>query len=274
MSLRICLVFFSQLLATTLWSALPASAQSIRVFTEVIDVSQPEQPQPLSHSVTYFHAGRVYDYMPDLGEVVIFEPDHHRFIILGNNYVATEVSFAEVNHFLESAEQEAQKLIGEYSKSSEPHALQNAALLQFQLNPNFQEELSNGNTQLTLLGSQLDYQVTGTQMSDSTVTQEYLDYADWTKRLNYVLHPQPTLPHPRLQLNQALRKHNLLPRTVEVTLHVEPRVKLRAVHDYSDKLQSIDRQSISRWERTLQGEEVRWMTFQEYQQFLIAQVQR
>ena len=45
-------------------------------------------------ALTLFHAGRVYDYMEELGEVVILEPVHNRFTVLGPNYLAARVEQA------------------------------------------------------------------------------------------------------------------------------------------------------------------------------------
>lgn len=251
------------------------AAQDIRVYTQVLDVSKSGAPETLSHSVTYFHLDRVYDYMPDVGEVVIFEPVHNRFIILKNDYTATEVSFAEVNHFLESAEVETVKYIRELAVSPDPAASGTAALLNFQLKPEFQEEFLEEKNALLLKGKYLQYRVAGTKVESPNIVRQYLEYADWAKRLNYVLHPHPTLPTARLKLNESLRTHQLLPTEVEMTILLQPEVKLKAVHQYSDKLQSIDRQSITRWEKMLnEPGRLKWLTFPEYQQNLLAEVKR
>jgi len=249
-----------------------AMAQDIRVYTEVMDVAREGGSKELSHSVTYFHAGSAYDYMPDVGEVVIFEPIHSRFIILGDDYSATEVSFAEVNHFLETAQTETVKYINELSVSSEKNALLNSKLLQFQLAPDFRETFDPNTNQLSMTGSYLSYNVKATKVESPNIVLQYLEYADWAKRLNYVLHPQPTLPNARLQLNEALRKRQLLPTEVEMSLHLDPPVRFKVVHEFSEKLQPIDRQHIRRWEQLINGDQIRWMTFHEYQQNLLAEL--
>ena len=252
-----------------------APAQEFRVYTKVTDVSKPGESNSLSDSVTYFHLDRVYDYMPDVGEVVIFEPAHNRFIILGQDYTATEVSFAEVNHFLETAQTETVKYIQELTASPDPKASGEAALLRFQLAPEFQENFPNGSNELSLTGKYLSYKVTGRQVTTPNLVRRYLQYADWAKRLNYVLHPHPTLPNARLKLNEALRSRELLPTEVEMTIHLQPEVRLKAEHQFSDKLLSVDRQSITRWEKMLGDEnQIRWMTFHEYQQNLLVKVER
>lgn len=251
-----------------------AMAQSLRVITKVSDVSDPQNPRPLSHSLTLFHGGRVYDYIEQVGEVVIFEPIHNRFIILGKNHAFTEVTFTEINHFLESAQTEAVKYIDELSVDPNPNAAGLAAAMRFQLTPEFQETFDVANSRLTLAGTEMEYSVVGQPVEASNVVNRYLEYADWTKRLNYVLHSHSSLPQSRLKLNEALRTRKMLPVVVDLTLHLDPPVKLRAEHRYADKFQSIDRRMISHWERTLISDKVHKMTFREYQQKLLVQASR
>ena len=249
-------------------------AQSLRVITKLSDVSSSGKSQPLSHTLTLFHGGRVYDYMEEVGEVVIFEPIHNRFIILGKNYAATEVSFTEINHFLESAQKEAIEYINELSADTNPASAQQAASVRFQLTPEFQEKFDAANHKLTLTGTELEYAITGQPVESATVVNRYLEYADWAKRLNYVLHRHSSLPEARLHVNQRLRDKQMLPVVVELTLHLDPPVKLRAEHRYDEEFQSNDRRHISHWERTLQSDKIRWMTFREYQQNLLVHAGR
>jgi len=249
-------------------------AQSLRVITKVSDVSNAQDPQSLSHSLTLFHGGRVYDYIEQVGEVVIFEPIHHRFIILGNNFAATEVSFTEINHFLESAQTKAVEYIDELSADREPSSARMAAAIRFQLTPEFQESFDATKSRLTLTGTEMEYSVVGQPVEAESIVNRYLEYADWAKRLNYVLHSHSSLPQARLKLNEKLRTRKMLPVVVELTLHLDPPVKFRAEHRYADKFQPNDRRLISQWERTLQSNKIRWMTFREYQQNLLVQANR
>ncbi len=251
-----------------------AMAQSLRVITKVSDVSNPQDSQPLSHSLTLFHGGRVYDYIEQVGEVVIFEPIHNRFIILGKNFAATEVSFTEINHFLESAQIEAVEYIDELTADPQPSSARMAAAVRFQLTPEFEETFDAANSRLTLSGTELEYSVVGQAVEADSVVNRYLEYADWAKRLNYVLHSHASLPQSRLKLNETLRTRKLLPVVVDLTLHLDPPVKFRAEHRYADKFQSNDRRLISHWERTLQSNKIQWMTFREYQQKLLVQAGR
>lgn len=264
-SALLCLVTFPSLFNNV------AYAQTLRVSTNVADISRPDDIQQLSYSLTLFHGGRVYDYMPDVGEVVIFEPIHNRFIILGKNYAATEVSFAEINHFLESAQTEAVQYIEELSADPDPMSAAKANAMRFQLSPEFQESYNEGQKQLKLSGTELEYSVEAQPVEGSNVVNRYLEYADWAKRLNFVLHRNSSMPQARIKLNESLRERKLLPKAVELTMYLNPPVKFRAEHRFADEFQSADRRLISQWERTLQSNQVRWMTFREYQQNLLVQ---
>ncbi len=200
--MRSFLVFVIATICLQLVSLQPANAQNLRVYTSVSDVSNPDVPQPLSHSLTLFHGGRVYDYMPEIGEVVIFEPIHNRFIILGKNYAATEVSFAEINHFLESAQTKAVQYIDELGASPAPDSSAKAAAMRFQLTPEFQKTFDEAENRLTLSGTELEYSVLTQPVESSNVVNRYLEYADWAKRLNFVLHQHDSLPQARLKVNQ------------------------------------------------------------------------
>jgi hypothetical protein len=52
-----------------------AAAQDMRVYTTVRAVGENRQDSPiLAESLTLFHAGKTYDYMENVGEVIIYEP--------------------------------------------------------------------------------------------------------------------------------------------------------------------------------------------------------
>jgi len=247
-------------------------AEDLRVYTSVYDISQSEnEPKRISDSLTLFHAGKVYDYMEGVGEVVIFEPAHHRFIIL-RDFTATEVSFSELNHFLESAKVKAEEYIGELSVINDPNATKTAAAVRFQLAPQFQTKFDAG--LLTMQGGYMNYLVKSASAESDNALNQYLEYADWASRLNYVLHNRSAFPASRLKLNEELRKHRALPTRVELTMQQDRTYHLRADHKFEWKIQTLDKQLITHWERVLHSDQVAWVTFHQYQQKLIAQQER
>lgn len=261
-----------------------APAQDVRVYTSVTDLSQAtEHSRSASHSLTLFHAGKVYSYMDAIGEVVIFEPDHHRFILLAKDYTATEVPFAQLNHFLDTAARQTRNTIQDLVVRDDETASRLAAALRFQLNPRFDVSYDSSNRRLTMRANPdegrpgtandstefIHYRVQTARLDSSETVRDYLEYADWAIRLNYVRTPQSAYPESRLKLNTILKEKQLLPTRVELTMHLEQPIRLRADHQYEWNLQSVDRQLISRWERTLHSDQVRWVNFHEYQQHLL-----
>ncbi|WP_437225586.1 hypothetical protein SH661x_004133 [Planctomicrobium sp. SH661] len=250
-----------------------ASAQDMRIYTSVSDVSK-GAPRVVSHSLTLFHAGKVYDYMDETGEVVIFEPVHHRFVILAKDYRATEVPFSELNHFLESARTESLTYISKLNAQENSNAARLEALVRFQLAPAFQESQNESKQTLELASEHLTYNVKTAKIESTQFVRQYLDYADWAARLNFVLRPNSTYPEARLKLNDSLRKLELLPTQVDLQLQMTEPVRLRAEHQFAWEFLSIDRSNISSWERTLQSDRVRWVPFQQYQQQSVVQKSR
>lgn len=257
----LCLV----LIAITL-KAKSATAQDMRVYTSVSDVSQEAEPRSISHSLTLFHAGKVYDYMKETGEVVIFEPVHHRFVILSKDFTATEVPFSELNHFLESARTDSLNYLSKLKVEENANAARLDALVRFQLSPEFQEQQDTAKQSLELSSDHLNYNVKTAKIDSPQFVRQYLDYADWAARLNFVLHPNSTFPEARLKLNDSLRRLELLPTQVDLQLQMAEPVRLRAEHQFGWEFLSIDRTHISQWERSLRSDKVRWLPFQQYQQ--------
>ena len=245
---------------------LPATAQDMRVYTSVSDVTQASAPRTLSHSLTLFHAGKVYDYMKETGEVVIFEPVHHRFVILNKDFIATEVPFAELNHFLESARTESMNYISKLDPSENANAARLSSLVKFQLSPVFQEQENKESQLLQLTSEHLNYSVKTAKIESTQFVRQYLDYTDWAARLNFALRPNSTFPEARLKLNESLRRMEVLPTQVDLQLQKSDPVRLRAEHQYAWEFLAVDRSHISQWERALHSDRVRWVPFQEYQQ--------
>lgn len=262
------------LLALLLSSHAVVQAQDMRVYTNVSVINERHKGgEPVSHSLTLFHAGKVYDYMVDVEEVVIFEPNQHRFMILGPDYTATEVPYSQVLQFLKSADGIAAGMLKELAEKKDTISAQTAAAIQFQLNPEF-EIVADQPERLLLKGELFSYHVATARIESSQLTEQYLDYADWAARLNYVLHPQTLLPKARLMLNEQLRKRGELPVSVTLTNKLDGTSQLRAEHQFSWQLQSADKLSISQWERTLASDQVHWVSFHEYQQHLLAKANR
>lgn len=271
--LRTCVSLVVMLAAAVSGSGV--SAQDMSIYTTVSrDTGGEEKGPVVARSLTLFHAGKVYDYMEDLGEVVIFEPVNNRFIILNGNYVATRVEHSELQQFLKVAQFESESYLQELSVKDGKDDRATAELLEFQLQPRFEESYQPTLDRLTLAAAPMRYDVQTARVESAALVEQYLNYADWAARLNFVLHPGSAYPAPRQQLNASLREKGLLPIVVRLETRRGEKFSLRADHKYQWELQASDKAHINKWERLLESDDLKWVAFREYQQQLLADFDR
>lgn len=269
---RICFCCVALLLSAILSSE--AQAQQFRVYNRI---TQPQldpdtgktSDEVVARSLTLFHAGRVFDWLPSVGEVTVFEPAHKRFIIFnGRRMIATRVSFEEIERLLALARDE----IGNYTKreSNGPAEQGIVEQLKFQLRPSFEKHFNPDAQLMKLTSPRFSYSAVGDAPRIPEALTTYLVYADWASRLNYVLHPRSVFPEPRLQLNQSLREHKLVPVTVQLRRgSVEQPEILQANHRFAWKFDSQDREHIKHWDSKLHDEDLEWVSFRKYQQNIL-----
>src|SRR5690606_27746496 len=118
--------------------------------------------------------------------------------------------------------------------------------------------------QLVLRGGVMNYDVRTASPPSPDQVEQYLTYADWAARLNFVLHPGSSYPEPRLKLNEALRTKQALPVSVELTTVAEKPVRLSARHTFHWELQGTDKSHIHKWTQLLETKDVRWVSFHDY----------
>ena len=255
-----------------LW-ATEAMAQDLRIFTAVYDCSGEDAGKKLpviSRSVTLFHAGRAYDYVDAAGEVVLFEPTERRFRLLNiGQSLTTTIAFDELRQLLKVARLETENYAKELASRSsrDPKSFE---FVQFQLMPRFEEKFDHKTGLLSLTSPALTYQAQTEATNRPELVEAYLNYADWTGQLNYLLHPGPLLPDCRLNLNQALRAHGTFATTVELRTQMPGIRHLRAQHTLHWELDDRDREHIQRWESLLKGESLKTVSLQEYQRTILA----
>lgn len=251
-----------------------AVAQDFRVYTAVTAFG-PDQAsrRVVARSLTLFHAGRVYDHMEDVGELVIFEPVQDRFYLI-RDHVAAEVTLDELRNMLAAATSAAEQYAGELQHRGDPEALKARSQLLFQLRPQFRIEADAAAATLQLIGTEFTYRVEGAAPEVPEHLSAYVRYADWTARLNAVLHSQGTFPGPREALNRALVEQQLLPVSVTLQARDPHDLHLQADHEFRWQLQPIDRDLIHQWEQLRQSNKVQWVSFREYQHKLLAAANR
>lgn len=271
--IRFCLALFA--VAVT---ASTSFAQQFSVVTKVVQPlndAAPGEPQEevVATSLTMFHAGKVFDWLPAVGEVTVFEPAHERFIIFnGKRMIATTVSFEQIQQLLDAAHDETKSYVKRLEKRGDVDARSTIGPLKFQLNPDFSEEFVTTSKHLKLDSPQYSYQVDCGQSPVAEATDEYLKYTDWAARLNYVLHPRSQFPNPRLELNRSLRRRGLIPLRVQVNVAFDRPWVLQAQHRFVWGFEDQDRQHIHHWESKIGSSDLKWVSFRDYQRTVLQAV--
>ena len=270
-------------LAVIATTATPAAAQEFGVYTKVFNIAgtrDKSAPEVIVRSLTLFRSGKAYDTIHSAGEVTIFEPGRRRFVIVnGPRRLATEVSFDEIERSLKKAEAVTREYIAELKRKGDARSLAAAAPLLGQLDPAFSEQFDLASATLLLPGRGFRYRVRCTSTPNTTgidrlafhaARRRYLEYTDWTARLNYLLHPRALFPAPRVALNRALKTRKLLPLTVELRDNSAGGFHLRAEHRYQWQLTGKDRDDIVHWETLRTAGTLRVVRFAEYRRRLLS----
>jgi hypothetical protein len=98
-----------------------------------------------------------------------------------------------------------------------------------------------------------------------------MEYADWTAKLNHVMHPRSLYPAPRMKLNERLRQHKVLPVKVQLRVDFDQPLHLQADHRFAWQLEKIDKQSIQHWENKVGDPSLQSLKFRDYQKAILNQ---
>jgi hypothetical protein len=205
--------------------AAAALAEDFRIETKVF-VGKEEEP--ISRSTTLFRGGVVYDFLDEPEQIAVFRNrgggQPGRFILLDpKRRVKTELT--------------TDQLAGAMNKLKNWAARQRDPYLKFAANPTFEESFDRETGQLLLASHEASYTIE-TEAADAHSTNEYREFLDWYSKLNTLIHAGPP-PEPRLEVNAALARYQVLPVKVELARKGE-KEKLRAEHDFAWLLSKND----------------------------------
>jgi hypothetical protein len=202
---------------------LPVSAaEPGRDFRVENRVYREAKKQPLSRSTTIFHQGAVYDFLAEPAEVIVFEPEASRFVLLDTaRRVRCELTTRQVETFI--------------ARLQETAAEQDDPFWRFLAAPELTERFDAATGELSLSSPWISYRVLTAELEGSSVANRYREFADWYAKLNTMLHPGSNPPSARLTLNVALARRNLVPKEVHLTMtpkrSLPPRrLRLRSEH--------------------------------------------
>ena len=195
-----------------------------------------------SETLTLFDNGRVYDFIFDESqhpvEVTIYDVKNARFYLLDvQRELRTEVNAAELVAF-----SSAMKLRVESESSS----------IREMVIPTFEQEFNAASGKLELRSPRIVYEVQ-CEKAGADEARQYNRFADWYARLNATRLRNPP-PFARLDLNEALAQHEVVPRWVQRTykpanrLFGKPQVA-RTEHVFSWRLLETDRDRMAEAQR-------------------------
>jgi hypothetical protein len=222
------------LAGTLLFQSVQAAApDELRIETKVYAGREEE---PVSENLTLFHAGAVYDFLPDTREVTVFDPRGGRFRLIDPvRKQQAEIETREIDEFCKGLKRWS--------------AEQNDALLKFAARPEFDVQFNESTGELRLDHKLLKYFAVTGRPRHSAVLPQYRLYCDGYARLGAMLHPGSIPPFVRQQLNAELAARGLVAESIELTL--EPREPLgkplvmRSAHKIAYRLIDSDRKRIS-----------------------------
>ncbi len=214
-------------LAALLCTSSLAGAEDFRIATKIYR-GKDDKAKLVSETTTLFLNGTVYDFLADGSQIAVFRKEARepgRFILLNPpQRIQTELS--------------TEKLTGLMEHLRDWAGRQNDPMLKFAANPQFKESYDDDSGQLVLASNLETYTVETDPASHPEAVAEYREFLHWYTQLNTMLSAGPP-PEPRLQLNEALSRHRVVPRRVELSLSGE-KEPLRAEHEFNWRLSQED----------------------------------
>lgn len=254
------------IIGISFWASMTASAQGFTVYTTVRAAVDGEVSGPvLSRSNTILHAGRSYDHMEEVGELVICDPTKRRITLIHKGELGTRLAFEELAQYVNVGRNETEKYAREITNT--PGGVEVSEALKFQLLPAFEKKLIEN--RLSLTGTHWRYDVDLAQEVSPGYADRYADYADIAARLNFVLHPGAFFPAVRERLNDELRNHDRIATRVSLTADLGDRIELVAEHRYRWSLENIDRRQVNKFDDLAASDDIEWVSFREYQTRLL-----
>ena len=166
-----------------------------------------EDPSPVYETVTLFQRRIVYDFIhTDGGEITIYDPHVGRFILLDTRRrVKTEISEDVLMQFVAQVKVRAMEGGGWTAREA--------------ADPKFRAVFDQNAQTLTLTGKRLEYiaRASSGQFPSAEAARDYFSFIDMYTRLN-ATRKGALPPHARLELNQALAQHNILPASIQRTM--------------------------------------------------------
>lgn len=240
-----------------LWAVAGGAAQGVEFRVEN-SVYVDNSSQPVAESVTLFINNRMYDFLTQPEEIVIFDPIIRHFVLLyPPMQLRTDLRVEQVAAFISTLRSWA-------GKHQDP-------FIRFSANPDVHVDESTGGPSIVFDSQFLRYIVDVDRPPDPQIARIYADFSDWYLQLNTMVVPGSRLPFARLHVNKVLLERQLVPLRVELRLKPEARPKgqpqlIRSYHNFFYRVSEADRNRAAQADQFAQI--YRSVSFVEYQQQL------
>ena len=187
-------------------AAAPAAAEDFRMENKVFSGKDEE---PSVQSTTIFYKGVIYDFLKKPAEIIVFDQEHGRFVLLDTERrMKTELTTKEVEAFAERLRERAARQAARFDNP----------FVAFQADPKFEKEFDESARELTFRSPWMTYRVVTADAQSTEIVRQYRQFADWQARLNSVINHRATPPFARLVVNAELEQRGEIPREVHLTL--------------------------------------------------------
>jgi hypothetical protein len=221
------------LFASALIAASPSSRAADFRVNNAVYVEAESRPQ--CQSTTIFHAGLVYDFLADPAEIIVFEKQHGRFVLLDTGrHVQSELSTEEVDAFINHAKRRLAEV-------------KNPAEIRWLADATFDETFDSQTSQLTLRSECMTYEVQ-LLATGPDVAAQYRDFTDWYAQFNHMINPDSRPPFPRMMLDAALERNHGIAKEVRLTSNFaknHPPVKITSRHELAGQLDAADKKRVA-----------------------------
>ncbi len=164
-----------------------------------------KETTPTSSSITMFYKGRVYDFLTDPEETIIYDPEMQRFLIISSaTQTQCSVTVDDIASFERMMQSALPKIKDEFIRTC--------------LDPQFEVKQDPETDEWIYDSPKLTYRIKTISEQYEGQAQAYADFANRYAILNVILSPQSMPPLARIFVNNDLAKKRLLPQEIHITL--------------------------------------------------------
>lgn len=193
--------FVSLTSGTIAWAVMSVALGQQPGFRIDTDIHFGNEKAPSKQSLTLFSEGVYYDFSKDdPNAITMIDPQRNRIVLLdGKRNIQTTIDMDELSKYVESAKQQA----------TTPD-------LKLLLKASEEVVFDDKTNECTVGIKQIKYIATTQKPPESTIAQQYAEFANWSARLNAVYPPQRP-PYIRMRLNDELASRGFLPAKIDIT---------------------------------------------------------